>query len=369
MKKNFKYLALSLILTGSLISCDEDGYDRDVVDVGGYASLKDKSLSVFDTNEDLNIDLFTNDGVSVETVEIYKGDSMLGEATINENSASFNSSILGDFAFGEDNDPTGSFSIFIKSYFSNGEFSEDPFSISVDKAVEISEDNKSKTTLDSLDVLSLAYSVSTFSATVDDVTLMLKKNKAGEYTNSNASDIETEEGTVVLGDTNYDELNLQKNDTLYYKFIATSGELTDEAESYTVVEPKAFDNMYSEVSFSGEADNSQFDFATAEASSSGDIQFVTPAGFTVVEGSNIQFVQIEDDSYETEDLLSTRDLYNAGTKTTSANNLEQGDTFVYKVTRDIDGTETDFYGIMEVQNIIELNGVMSIEFKYSEGML
>lgn len=227
-----KYLNLSwcLLLVLGFASCDSDDDVRDQPrNIGGYAYPTDRHITVFDTNADLNIDLFTAEGVTAQSVEILQDGAVIGTGTISGETASFNSSIFGAI------EASDSFSLRVRTTYSNGEVSEDPFSVSVDHAIELG-DNVTETTLDSLSMRTLDYSVSTFSATVDAVNLMLKKNSAGTYADSGVTGLPTDEGSVKVSDTNYATLLLTPGDTLYYQFTATSGSLSDSASSYIAIE-------------------------------------------------------------------------------------------------------------------------------------
>ncbi|MGB7843853.1 MAG: hypothetical protein WBL21_13740 [Salinimicrobium sp.] len=225
-----KYLNLSwcLLLVLGFSSCDtdDDGMRDEPTDIGGYAYPSQRSITFFDVNEDLNINFFTAEGVTAQTVEILEDGTVIGTGTVSGETGSFNTSILGDLE-------PGSYPLRIRTTYSNGNVSEDPFTVSVGHPVNLGEDNPMEVTMDELSSVELEYEVSTFGAAIDEVLLMLKKNDAGTYMDSGVT-LE-ESGTVELSETNYQDLNLAVNDTLYYKFTAESGSLMDEAESYIVI--------------------------------------------------------------------------------------------------------------------------------------
>lgn len=379
MNKYIKYLSLSLVLATGLSSCetDDDDIRDEPIEIGGYASLTSTSISRFDRNEDLSIEFFTAEGVSVESVEILSGGSTIGTATVSGETATFNSSILGDYNFPDEDGvahETGSFPIRIRTTYSNGNVSEDPFTVSVGKVVSLG-DNPGEATLDSLSTRVLEYEFSTFSADIDDVTLMLKKNDDGTYMDSGV-ELSSEDGEVMLSETNYEELNLNTNDTLYYQFSASSGTLSDDVESFIAIVPKAFQNSQS-VTLSDDASMNELDFATGdilgEGSETGEIRFMDPMGFEVVNDANVDFVQVDESFWDTADVLSARAAYEAGTPVTSATNLESGDVFVYRAMRDVEDEdenveEVTYYGVFRVGNVTVVNGTaVSYDIEYAEG--
>lgn len=230
MKKHLKFLSLCLLVAIGFSSCDtdDDGTRDDAIYVGGYAYPSDRSITLFDTNANLNINLFTDAGVSVESVDIMQGGSVLTSATVSGETASFNSSVFGDIAVDDE------FDLRVKTTLSNGNVVEDPFTVVVSKALELDEDNPTALSLSSLADATLVYEISTFSATVDAASLWLKKNDAGTYADSGA-DVAINGEEVALSDTNYDELNLAVNDTLYYQFNVSSGTLSQSEEGMIVI--------------------------------------------------------------------------------------------------------------------------------------
>jgi len=380
MKKQIKYWGLSLFLAAGLTSCesDEADYQEDATaDIGGYARVTDRSISRFDRNSDLNINLFTAEGVTAETVEIVQGGSVIGSANVSGETASFNTSILGDFTFpnadGVDQQ-TGSYPLRVRTTYSNGQTSEDPFTVNVGKVISLG-DNATETTMDSLSSVTLDYEVSTFSADVDDVLLELKKNSDGTYTDSDV-DLDTEDGSVMLSETNYTDLDLDVNDTLYYRFTATSGSLNDVTSGQVAIIPKAFTNTNS-ATISNDLMMNQLNLGsgevTADGTEGGEIRFLEPTGFEVIEGSNIDFVQVDEDFFDDADVLSARAAYENGTAMESFTNLENGDTFVYRTTRDVEdedgNSETfNFYGVFQIGNVTVVDGiVVSFDIDYAEG--
>jgi hypothetical protein len=226
MKQFLKYISFSLVLALGFTSCDADDDNQldDVRDVGGYAHLTNTRISQFDTDSDLNIDIFTASGVTAETVEIIHDGAVIGTADISGETATFSSSVLGDIA-------AGSYPVRVRATFSNGNVSERPFTITVVNSLTISADNPDEASLTELPEVELDYDTYNLAATIDNVDLHLKNGSAGTYMDAGV-DVD---GAVEVGDTNYQQLNLAVNDTLYYRFTATSGTLSQSAESYIVI--------------------------------------------------------------------------------------------------------------------------------------
>lgn len=227
MKHILKYISLSLVLALGISSCETDEFDQidDVRDLGGYAHLATPRLSQFDTDSDLTVNLFTASGVSVETVEIVRDGAVIGTADVNGETATFNSSVLGDIA-------AGTYPVILRATLSNGNVTEQPFNITVENSLTINADNPEESTLSGLDTLAIDYNTYNLAADIDNVDLHLRNGSAGTYVESGA---EVGDEAVNFSDTNYQALNLSVNDTLYYRFTATSGTLTQSAEDYIVI--------------------------------------------------------------------------------------------------------------------------------------
>lgn len=367
-----KYLNLSwcLLLALGISSCETDDDYLETKDLGGYAYLTDRSISIFDTNANLNIDFFTAEGVTAESVEILQDGEVIGSGTVSGETATFNTSIFGDLE--EDSYP-----IRIRTTYSNGKISEDPFTVSVGEAITLG-DNPSETNMDELDEVTLAYDISTFAASVDNVSLLLKDEEDGDFVDSGVT-LSTESGTVNLNETNYEDLNLAEGDVLYYKFVASSGSTTDEVQSTLKVVPKAFQNSNSVV-LSSDMTRDNLDLSTGNVTAEdGEITYLDPTGFEVAEGADIDFVQVPDNFFNnlSEDVINAREAYMAGSPVTSSTNLENGDIFVYRATRQVEDEEGEIetvivYGIMKIGAVsiltVDDEQVVSYEIDYAEGM-
>jgi hypothetical protein len=384
MKKHFKSISLCILIAVGFSSCETDDNSLPPTELGGYVHLSDRTISLFDTNADLNLNLITKSGVTVTAVDILE-DSLSGAAittaTVSGETASFNSSTLGEFVFLDDDDeeqPTGSFHVFVSSTLSNGKMTGDPFTINVVDAISFDEKPGSVKFMDSTTTI-LSYETFTHSATIDDVTLYMKKNDAGTYPEMGmALDVEGDE--INLADIDYAEFDTKPNDTLYYKFVATSGDLSQEIVAKIAILPQSF-GAATNATLSPDAGMTEFNLGSGEFAiegETGEMSFKAPSGFELA----VDFVKATlptgmtaEAYFNNTDLMVAEAAYIAGTKETSVDNVSNGDVYIYKVTRTItdeDEVAADFvfYGIIKVDNTIVVNGnENSFEFKYAEGTI
>jgi hypothetical protein len=381
MKKHFKSISLCILIAVGFSSCETDDNSLPPTDLGGYAHLTDRTISLFDTNADLNLNLITKSGVTVDAVEIQQDGAVIANAVVSGETASFNSSTLGEFVFLDDDDveqPTGSFPVFVSSTLSNGKTSGDPFTINVVDAISFDEKPGSVKFMDSTTTI-LSYETFTHSAIIDAVTLSWKKNKAGTYTESDlVLDVDGDE--INLADIDYTAFDAKVNDTLYYKFVAKSGALKQEIVAKIAILPQSF-GAATNATLSPEAGMNEFNLGSGEYAiegETGEMSFTAPSGF----GLAVDFVKATvptgmtaEEYFNNTDLMVAEAAYEEGTKITSVDNVSDGDVYIYKVTRTItdeDEVEADFvfYGIIKIDNTIVVNGTAnSFEFKYAEGTI
>ena len=380
MKKHFKSISLCILIAVGFSSCETDDNSLDPTNLGGYAHLTTRTISVFDTNANLNLNLLTNEGVTVEAVEILQDGEVIANAAVSGETASFNSSALGEFVFMDDDDvahATGSFPLFISSSLSNGNTAGDPATIRVVDAISFDDELGSVKFMDPTTTI-LSYTTFTHSATIDNVTLFWKKNEAGTYAESDVVlDVEGDE--IDLGEIDYDAFDAKVNDTLYYKFVATSGTLSQEIVAEIAILPQSF-GAATDATLSSAAGMDEYNLGSGEyatAGETGEMSFKDPSGFDLA----IDFVKVTvpqgmtaEEYFNDTDLMEAEVAYNAGTKLTSVDNVSNGDVYIYKITRTItdeDDEEEDFvfYGIIKIGNTIVVNGTESFEFKYAEGTI
>jgi hypothetical protein len=381
MKKHFKSISLCILVAVGFSSCTTDDNSLDPTNLGGYAHLTDRTISLFDTNADLNLNLFTNSGVTVTAVEIQQDGAVIANAVVSGETASFNSSALGAFVF-IDKDTvahaTGDFPLFISSTLSNGKMAGDPATISVVNAISFDENPGSVMFMDSTTTI-LSYETFTHSATIDDVILSWKKNEAGTYAESDlVLDVDGDE--INLADIDYAAFNAGANDTIYYKFIANSGDLSQEIVAKIAILPQSF-GAATDAVLSSAAGMNEYNLGSGEyalAGEAGEMSFKDPSGFDLA----FDFVKVTipsgvtaEEYFNNTDLMVAEAAYNAGAKLTSVPNVSNDDVYIYKITRTItdeEEVESDFvfYGIIKIDNTIVVNGTAnSFEFKYAEGTI
>lgn len=371
MKKNIKLLSLCFLVAAGFSSCEpaEDDIRDEPRDLGGYAYLTDRTISAFDENEDLMIDLFTAEGVEVESIEILQDGEVIGNATISGETASFNASIFGDLEAGT------SESIRLRSTLSNGNIAEDPFTIDVVDGITVDE---APDTVKFMDTTTAIVSYSTFAdyATIDNVSLFFKKNSDGEYTLV-TDDLDVAGGEVNLGDFDYLANDVAPGDTIYYQFVAESGELMDEAVAVIPVVEQDFGQTMS-ASLSNDPAMDSYFLGTGEyvPNEEAELLFMSPMGFETEMGLDFVQATVPADMtpmqfVEATDLMEAENIYMDGTPMTSVENVEAGDVFVYRVVRqNEDGEDVVFYGIIRIGDVTVTNASdESFEFEYTEGTI
>lgn len=380
MKKYLKYISFCFLAGVGLSSCDSDdnGYREDPINLGGFTYLVDRSISNLDDNADLELRVFSNEGVEVESIEILQEGSSIATANISGETATFNSAALGTL------DPDAdAFSIRVRSQLSNGRTAEDPASISVGHAIQIDGVEQIRY-LDptSSDETILGYSIDVHSAAIDDFMLEWKRGEEGTFAEETNITLDPAGGEIDLAELDYDAYGLQPGDTLFYRFTATSGSLTDQVVTSTVVVPQDFESSQ-EGNISNNPGMSQFSFATgenfAEDSDEGEIIFTDPSGFGAVNASDVEFVEITSDPqtfYEEADLMDARDAFNSSLTTqTAVTDVESGEVYVYRITRQIEDEEgtfetVTFYGILQIGDVTTINeSDVNFNIEFAEGVI
>lgn len=377
MKKLKIFLILPLC---AILSCSEDEEGIGYGDLGANIILNTSSLTNLDENHTMEFSLITADDVSVTGMEVTKGTNT-SSATISGETATFNSSLLGTLNGNEED----GIDISVVSTLSNGiPYSKD-FTVSVSKALSL-EKGLDAITYDTAVEDTLIFTASTKSAVIDNISLEWKSGKEGTYapTTPLGSPLNVDGDTIIFSnftDASYG-YNLAVKDTLYYRFIATSGTLTDSLETYMPIISQTFDAS-SKVVLSSDVTKNKLNLDTATFytdtnTEDGEIVFKSPTGFEKEGSTDIDFIKVGDLSGESEyyntvdklfaekDLLIAQRLYDDGTKLTEVTEVEKGDLYIYKITRDV--TE---YGMIKIGDIVSTNGgttltEISIEFGEAE---
>lgn len=369
MKKTIKLMSLCLFVALGFTSCEpaEDDIRPEPRELGGYAYLSDRTISSFDQNEDLNINLFLAEGVEAESVEIIQDGEVLGSATVSGETASFNASILGDLEAGD------SFPVRVRTTLSNGNVAEDPFTIAVVDALTLDEIPENARFMDTTANI-LSYSTFADYATIDQVSLYFRSNLDDEYSLI-ADDLDVAEGEIDLGDFDYEAMNVTPGDTIFYRFVAASGDMSEEALAIIPVVAQEF-GPGTMATLSNDPTMDSFSLATGEyvPNEEAEMLFMSPLGFQTEMGIDFVTATVPDDMTATEfveetDLMEAEDIYMNGTPMTSVEDVEAGDVFIYRVVRqNEDGEDMVFYGIMRIGDVTVTNASEeSFEFVYAEG--
>jgi len=378
-----KYIKIITFISfiSCFISCDkEDPLYNKRVDLGVNLLLTTTEISKFDTSHDIGLKILSNPDVSVSKIEVESNNDKV-DATLASDKASFNSSLLGSL------EGKKSVSFTIDATLSNGKPYKKTFSVSITNVLGLSKELDAITYTSSI-ADTLAFKTTTNSATVDAVILDWKKNKAGTYATTNP----TGSALKVMGDdivfVNVDNTtynyNLNIKDTLYYRFIATSGTLKDTLEVALPVNSQAFKG-YTSTSVYSDINKNKLNLSTGkhytdtDTDGKGEIVFKATSGFEKEGTTAIDFVKVGDLSseeahvntnekfYKEKDLLAIKRVYDAGTKSTSVDSPVKDDLYVYMITRDAKTT----YGLIKIGDIemTTLNSVTStiINIEFGEG--
>jgi hypothetical protein len=376
MKNNFKFILITFFAI-TLHSCDSEDNSFDFANIGADVNFTDTKISVFDTDETLQLNLFTASGITIDKVEIFKEGTKISDAAIDGEMATFNSSTLGAFMFGENLDETtGSFDISAVATISNGQTSKSNYTIDVVNAIQFNDEIAS---VKYNDTISQKLSFKTFAqyATIDGVILEWKKGFDGAYAVDTNLNFNVESDTINLNNLAYKTTyNLVAGDTLYYKFTANSGSLSDSIETKIAIKAQKMGSS-SSASLSADAANSEFNLATQKYAA-GEIQFLASNGFEQVPETNIDFTKVNlttgmtAEAYFSEgDLVKARTSYTNGSVSTSKTGVSKDDIFIYKVERlDEDNDTQIFYGLIKITDVILTNSnEETINFSFKEGQI
>ena len=378
--KYFK-TSIFLFLFAFLLSCEEKEYLHERSnDLGANLVLTTTSISKFDVSHTIAIKIINHPSVTVSKVEVESGGNKI-DATIADNVASFNSSLFGSLEGKE------SVSFTTNTTLSSGEPYEKTFSVSIVSALELSKE-VAALTYSSSAADTLAFETNTKSAKVNSVILEWKKNKAGTYAVTSptgaALKVKGDEIRFVNVDNTTYSYGLEIKDTLYYRFVATSGTLKDTLELTLPVNSQTFGEYKSSSVYSDMTKNklnlsTTTHYLDSDPKGKGEIVFKTPLGFEKEGMTAIDFVKVgalsselnhvntSEKFYKEKDLLAIKRVYDAGTKTTSVDNPAKDDLYVYKITRDKKTT----YGLIKIGSVekvtIDNETSTTIDIEFGEG--
>lgn len=285
-----------------LISCNEDEGEIDYADLGANVILKTSSISNLDENHTMEFSIITADDVIVTDMAVTKGANTVN-ANVSAETATFNSSLLGTLIGNEED----GIDINVVSTLSNGNPYSKDFTVKITKALSL-EKGLDAIIYDTAVEDTLIFEASTKSAVIDNISLEWKKGKEGTYapTTPLGSPLNVDGDTIIFTnftDTSYG-YNLAVKDTLYYRFIATSGTLTDSLETYIPIISQTFDTS-SKVILSSDLTKNKLNLDTATFytdtnNEDAEIKFKSPTGFEKEGTTDIDFVKVGDLSGESE---------------------------------------------------------------------
>lgn len=379
--KYIKFITF-LLISAFIFSCEkEEDPFKENFDLGVNILLTTSEISKFDVSHGVDLKIISHPDVSVSKINVESGDSK-ADATLADNTASFNSSIFGDLEGKESIDFT------IDATLSNGKPYRKTFGVSIGNVLGISKALNELTYNSSIED-TLAFKTTTNSATINSVTLDWKKNNAGTYAATNptgeALNVEGDEIYFINVDNTTYDYDLNIKDTLYYRFIATSGTLKDTLEVIMPVKSQVFEayktsSVYSDVLKNKLNLSTGSYYADNDSEGKGEIVFkAATSGFEKEGSTEIDFVKVGDLTSELEhvntttkfymekDLLAIMRVYDDGTKITSVDNPIKDDLYVYKITRDAKIT----YGIIKIGSIttvtVDTKTSITIDLEFGEG--
>lgn len=379
--KYIKFITF-LLISAFIFSCEkEEDPFKENFDLGVNILLTTSEISKFDVSHGVDLKIISHPDVSVSKINVESGDSK-ADATLDDNTASFNSSIFGDLEGKESIDFT------IDATLSNGKPYRKTFEVSIGNVLGISKALNELTYNSSIED-TLAFKTTTNSATINSVTLDWKKNNAGTYAATNptgeALNVEGDEIYFINVDNTTYDYDLNIKDTLYYRFIATSGTLKDTLEVMMPVKSQVFEayktsSVYSDVLKNKLNLSTGSYYADNDSEGKGEIVFkAATSGFEKEGSTEIDFVKVGDLTSELEhvntttkfymekDLLAIMRVYDAGTKITSVDNPIKDDLYVYKITRDAKIT----YGIIKIGSIttvtVDTKTSITIDLEFGDG--
>ena len=379
--KYIKFITF-LLISAFIFSCEkEEDPFKENFDLGVNILLTTSEISKFDVSHGVDLKIISHPDVSVSKINVESGDSK-ADATLADNTASFNSSIFGDLEGKESIDFT------IDATLSNGKPYRKTFEVSIGNVLGISKALNELTYNSSIED-TLAFKTTTNSATINSVTLDWKKNNAGTYAATNptgeALNVEGDEIYFINVDNTTYDYDLNIKDTLYYRFIATSGTLKDTLEVMMPVKSQVFEayktsSVYSDVLKNKLNLSTGSYYADNDIEGKGEIVFkAATSGFEKEGSTEIDFVKVGDLTSELEhvntttkfymekDLLAIMRVYDAGTKITSVDNPIKDDLYVYKITRDAKIT----YGIIKIGSIttvtVDTKTSITIDLEFGDG--
>ncbi|MGS0525028.1 hypothetical protein ACU8V7_07310 [Zobellia nedashkovskayae] len=240
--------------------------------------------------------------LALQECRFSQGDNTV-DASLSGDIATFNSSFLGTL-FGQEED---GIDITAVTELSNSlPYSKD-FNISITKVLSL-EKGLDAITYNTAVEDTLVFTSSTQSAVIDGISLEWKNGLEGTYapTSPLGMDLDVDGDEIIFvdfTDATYG-YNLAVKDTLYYRFIATSGILTDTLETSIPIVSQTFESS-TEVVLSSDLTQNKLSLDTAtlytdSETELAEIKFLGTSGFEKEGDTEIDFVKVGDLSGESE---------------------------------------------------------------------
>lgn len=386
MKKIFKNLLLSTLTLTLIVSCEDNSEPSFVLTpVEGYLETSITSITNLDQNFDIEMNYEPLLTSSIDKVDIFKvtietgepkTSDLVGQATINENVVSFNTSILSPFFNSED---TGTMLLETLTTLTNGETLTNGFSIDVTKASDLSiEDNESNVVenfpFQSPEEINVIMKNTSLSSPNAVETLEWKKFDRGTYTADTFVFNNSTDDTLELSGANsiFNRYGAVIGDTIYLKYTLNNGSDIDSTVKKIAIQSQFMGDTQTVVM--GNDDTMELNLSAPD-STTPEIVYEAPTTIKASATSSIEFVKStlsyadSDQLFESGDLFKAMEQFDSGTTITELNSIEGRDFYFYKITRETaPGEITDYFGILKIDSIVDSGAnYEKINISFKEG--
>ena len=356
------YAILFLLSTALLISaCETDEYfngelvDPEVVisfpNAGGLEPFGD----AFTELDDVSVDLAVEGNVSTVTVGVVGGDDV-GSVDIAGGTGTFTATpaALGVPGAGD------GLQLRFTAALPDGGTTSRLFDIEITDPVTISppifiQQNSVQNYV--------SFSVATAGAPVEDITVAVGTGDELTTVAAPSGGWNAEGDSLAIVGANY-----EAGDTVAVNVTANSGASTTTSQTSAIVRPYTFANESEEIAF--DSVGAGYDLVAGGASVAGadttDIELSVDAlnQIQILSQNGTGFVETTG-LYEGGNIVAIREAYDSGTPTTITGDLEEGDEFIYRTERTVDGETQVYYGIVQVTDVNRTNeGDDSLSLRY-----
>lgn len=381
MKHIYK-ISACLVLSLCIWACSSDDDIDGVRDINALPQLNsdDGTISVFDTNRLITIDIKSFDGVSISSMEVLSGDTKVADVTINGETGTFNTSSL----LNTNSLATGTRDLILRYTTSDGLTATVPISLEIDKSISITRSPARVPLKSNREENFVTFETFTAGATIDDVEAFYKIGEEGMQINTGLS-FNTEKDSINLNDRDYLDYGVEIGDTLFYDIVASSGALTDTISTSIIFTTLGFGNVQSGIIDNGDnqlyslASNETVDGEDEDEIENAEVMFEIPANIRSTDNSDIQFVRVAlpaginstQEYFDQNDLIRAIEVFDSGAKSDAIVNARLDDLYVYRVTRQEgeEGKEEEvvYFGTVIVKDVAVINNVtVAIAFDYRE---